>query len=427
MADDPYANAFLLAAQDWVCDGYSLDLRYSAQTSLSGTRIWDATVTLRPLPHVADHGTRLDALGYFFGQYQAAVLPKEALLELVAEAVRGHIKVPNGPELSLPTDRPDYHSEMVTQDRWYSGLHLQVIAPPQPTPPAFELAQVANALRTSCPPFDGLTDLMSWLGLKEPGATPSININIGPPVDLLTDISTLASGTLRLTLHAHPNFDVNRISLAVRGMPGEALTTRRQVADKIAWSQSNDRRVGTLTVEVANSVNVLVVLMIGASFVRRHWILDSAKSQNLRLLAMQHFDTDLRKVKQALFESNDSAKFESAVAAVLYLLGFNPAIQPETDAPDLVVTTPHGKLALVECTIRISDFHSKLGKLVDRRGALAKSLAANGQPLEVHAVLVCRLPRDQLAAQENEIQANNLILVTGGRPHPFDPPIQIYP
>jgi len=154
------------------------------------------------------------------------------------------------------------------------------------------------------------------------------------------------------------------------------------------------------------------MLMVGETVVRRQWVLDSAKSQNLRMLAMQHFDADIRKVRQALFDSTDSAKFESAVAAILYLLGFNPAVQLESDAPDLVVTTPGRKLALVECTTRIADFHAKLGKLVDRRSSLGKSLAGSGHPSEVHALLVCRLPRDQLAAQASEVQAHNIILVT---------------
>lgn len=153
--------------------------------------------------------------------------------------------------------------------------------------------------------------------------------------------------------------------------------------------------------------------MIGSSTVRRQWFLDPTKARNNRLLAIQHFDSDLRMVWRAVMESPDPAKFEKGVAALLFLLGFSPCVQIETDSPDLIVTTPGGRLAIVECTTRVSDFASKVGKLVDRRGALTKSLQASGHPAQVAAALVCRLPRDQIAAQADELRTHNMILVAG--------------
>jgi hypothetical protein len=114
-----------------------------------------------------------------------------------------------------------------------------------------------------------------------------------------------------------------------------------------------------------------------------------------------------------VLESSESARFENGVAALLFLLGFTPSVQLETDAPDLIVTTPGGKLAIVECTTRIADFAAKVGKLVDRRGALSKQLSASGHPAQIIAVLICRLPRDQIAAQAAELHAHKIILLTG--------------
>lgn len=94
-------------------------------------------------------------------------------------------------------------------------------------------------------------------------------------------------------------------------------------------------------------------------------------------------------------------------------IGFTPSVQLEKDAPDLIVTTPGGKLAIVECTTHISDFASKVGKLVDRRGALSKQLSASGHPGQVATVLICKLPRDQIAAQTDELRTHNIILRAG--------------
>ncbi len=128
---------------------------------------------------------------------------------------------------------------------------------------------------------------------------------------------------------------------------------------------------------------------------------------------VQHFDVDLKMVRQALLDASDQAKFERGVASLLFLLGFNPALQLETDAPDLIVTTPSGRLMVVECTTRIADFTAKVGKLVDRRGALSKHLTEAGHPLPVTSVLVCRLPRDQIATHEEQLRTHNTILVAG--------------
>jgi len=63
--------------------------------------------------------------------------------------------------------------------------------------------------------------------------------------------------------------------------------------------------------------------------------------------------------------------------------------------------------------MRIADFASKLGKVVDRRGSLTKALQASGHTPQIAAALACRLPRDQIAAHQSELRAHNVILITG--------------
>jgi hypothetical protein len=302
------------------------------------------------------------------------------------------------------------------RDRWFSELHLQVLGARRPQLSSFELASADNELRLASPPFDGVADACNWLGLTAPGSTlnpNTINIRVGPPVDLIFDECWLTADRLKLTLHAHPKFDVSRVRLAVRAAPGDGLLGRQQIASNIAWRRAKDgRRPGVVEIALPQSDSALVMLMIESSTVRRQWFIDPAKARNNRYLAVQHFDKELRMVRQAVLESSDSVKFEHGVAALLFLLGFTASVQLETDAPDLVVTTPGGKLTIVECTIRTSDIATKLGKLVDRRGSISKYLAASGHPAEVNAVLVCRSPRDQLPAQAHEASQNKVILLT---------------
>lgn len=60
---------------------------------------------------------------------------------------------------------------------------------------------------------------------------------------------------------------------------------------------------------------------------------------------------------------------------------------------------------------RIADFSAKLGKLVDRRGALSKAMSGAGHPPEVIGVLVCRQPRDQIAIDKTDLHSKKIRLV----------------
>jgi len=413
---DNALRTFIEAAESWVCDGYALDIRYLADTRSEPALIWHASVHLNPLPPDRDNRLRIDSTGICIGQIQLHPERKVSLLQVLRDAAAGSLPLAKC-RLHVTAEQPvDHYSEMGARDRWFAQLHLQVRGARRPPPSTLELAAIDNALRAANPPFDGLQDASTWLSLPAPGSSdsPSITIMVGPPADLITDSCRLTNDELTLRIHAHPKFDVRQVSLAVRSVPGNGLAARLQIADAITWKRvRNGLREGIVKISVANADQALAVLLIGGAMVRRHWFIDPTKARNNRLLAAQHFDRDLRMIRSAVFESTDSARFETGIAALLFLLGFTPSVQLETDAPDLIVTTPAGRLALVECTTRVADFGIKLGKLVDRRGALVNALASSGHPAEIAAVLVCRLPKSQIAAKMEELRTHRVVLLTG--------------
>jgi hypothetical protein len=185
------------------------------------------------------------------------------------------------------------------------------------------------------------------------------------------------------------------------------------VAKDIHWATASGTLVsGTLEMDLENADSTQIMLVIGGLTVRRQWFLDPVKARNQRLVAMQLFDKELRMIKQNVIDPQDSRRFELGVAAILFLLGFAPAISVETDAPDILVATPGGRLIVVECATRIADFHSKLGKLVDRRGALLETLSSSAHPNTVISALVCALPRAQIAVEEDDLRRHQILLVT---------------
>lgn len=394
-----------------LCDGNFVDIRYMASESPQGLSLLEATILLNPLPHESDNNLSLQVPGFHAGQLQLEGVSKAAVLAIVADALNGSVTVGQN-TYSLPRDSAFTIREgPLDQGGWFTPLSAQVFGTTTDT--LLNRKSIDDALRRSVPPFDGIEDVGTWLGLRPPdGSTLStITILSNPPVDLLTDLSALRDGRLSLILHALPTADRSQVTVAVRTVPGGGLKGRVQLTDAIEWGEVKDGRIsGRLEVTLPEATGALAMLLIGNSTVRRNWFVDSTKSPNVRYAAVQQFDPSLRMVRNGLFEAADSHRFEDAVSALLFLLGFASTVQLEKDSPDLIVVTPLGKVLLVECTTRVADVFAKVGKLVDRRGVLKQALSDAKAQGEIFAVLVCRLPRDQIAALD-EIKKAGVILI----------------
>jgi len=413
-------EAFLIAAESRLCDGYWSDIRYVAERGSTGINLWQASIHLSPLRPNIDSNFQIATSRLVAGQVQRLVKKKAEVLGLLREAIGGRIET-HDQELKLQV--LDYSSEMALRDHWYSTLHLSMLSDHNEMPLSTNLAEIDNALRMEGLPFDGLVDLCGWLGLQTPGtgAAPQIHLRVAPPCDLIIAASSLKQNRFKLTFHAHPTFKADRMNVAIRVAPGQGLAARKQVADQVRWRRpKSGLRVGVAEVEVADADSALAMLMIGGTSVRRQWFVDPDKARNSRLFAIQHFDKDLRMIRSAVFETTESAKFERGVAALLFLLGFTPAIPLETDSPDIVATTPGGRVVIVECTTKVADFVSKVGKLVDRRTSLVRALTENHHPHPVSAALVCRVPREQIANQDQALRHGIILLTSEDLAAAFD-------
>lgn len=409
-------NGFLGSAVDWVCDSYSLGIHYIASHDQAQINIIDASFFLYPLPPEPVDNFSIRAGNLVAGREVLTGLKKAELLARLDDAVNGIVKA-NGIRLALPNSSSlEYYSDIPNRDSGFSELHLRVMGTRQPFMPHSELRISEDALRQSTPPFDGMTDLCTWLQLNDArinGQAPSINLRIGPPVDILFSETTVNDNNLFLTLTAHPKFDTSNIKLAVREFPGKGIKTRIQTADKIKWGRAvKGQRLGILKLKLVNANSILAMLNLAGRTVRRRWFDDPEKAVNTRYVATQLFDKDLKQLKIALLDSTDSVKFEKGIASLLYLLGFSSAIQVETQAPDIIVSTPGGRLAIIECTTKISDFQNKLGKLVDRRNGLFSQLEATGHNIQVDAFLACSLPKGQIAVDDRQLTQHRVTLLT---------------
>jgi hypothetical protein len=406
---------FLEQAEKWVCNSYCLGVSYLATKREGTLAILDSLVVASPNPpeKIVNFSTQVGTL--IAGQHIFPSLSKIKILNWLLKASEGIIHV-NDLKLNLDLgEAPDYYSATPHSDVWYSELDLQVSGLKLSPAPLEERIANDHALRRAHPPFDGLADLGAFLRLVDTrvnSQAPRIGIRVVPPLAMDFLASNLRANKFKFVVNAHPKFNTDLFGLAIRELPGSGTETRKQVSQHVKWKLlPNKSRQGTLEQSLSNSDSVLVMLTISNTTFTRQWFIDPDKAVNSRYIAAQLFDKDLKQLRIAVLESTDSSKFELGIASLLFLLGFSPAIQVETQAPDIVVSTIGGKVAVVECTMRVSDFQTKMGKLVDRRNALKTALEVAGHHLRVDAFLISAQPRRQIAIQDEYLAQHRVTLL----------------
>ena len=413
MEHSALVRKFLESADSWVCDNYAVDIRYVAIRSRLGLRIIEAAVSLWPLPPEKELSFKISTPMLAAGQHQEFPVSKSRALEILLNAASGVIEIEDGSGTFNFFGSLDFDSEMKDPDRWHMPLHLTVFSPEESYPSREAVAGMDCELRLAELPFDGLPDLMGGLGFgygRIDKKTPRIEITVSPPVDLIFEETTLRDDKLRVVLHAHPELNISQVGLTVRGFPGGGLNSRRHISSLINWCDPGDnRRVGTVNVTIENCDSILTMISLEKATVRRQMIVDPPRSRNQRFLAINRFDDSLVKLRWAIFEAQNSRDFERGVSVLLFLLGFSAAMPLETDSPDIVVSTPLGRIVLIECTTKLDDYSTKLGKLVGRRTALSDVLSASGMPGQIIAALVCRLPRNSVLLKEEALVESDVL------------------
>lgn len=100
MLNDHYLLKFREGAGNWVCDGYSVDVRYIALIVGEEVCISSASVTLGPLPFQKPYLFQVNAAEMRAGQCQLNGLTRDSVLQILELALKGSIMV-LGTQMSL--------------------------------------------------------------------------------------------------------------------------------------------------------------------------------------------------------------------------------------------------------------------------------------------------------------------------------------
>ena len=406
-------------AAAWISDDSNCEIRCVEYINEDGAVIQDASLTLAPhfVSLVTDNDLQLTVTSLRATQFSTSRVAKEDALTLVKRVCEGTLYLGNrAAALKIPDSGIDIYSESLIRDRWLSPLRFRVSGDRLKYLSELEFIRLDDSLRSNSTPFDGIGELSQWLLLKAAidGTSPSgITVTVWPPVELIFSECSLKNSQLHLKVKVAANVSLPQLGIAVRLTSGSLHTARMQIADAMTWAaQDSGEFIGSISLATTDSVGAQILVGYAGRTYVRQWFWDPSKSSSPRYHALNEFDPDLKGLKQALFTSPEGRDFEKAVGCIAYLLGLSSALPLQSNTPDLVASTPRGRHLVVECTLGISDFSKKLGKLVDRYNALRKSFAGATLTMEIVGVLVCRLPRDQIAARESELQQHHILLAT---------------
>lgn len=413
MKHSPVIQQFFKSANQWICEGYSASVRYIILRDNTG-RYWLTSLLIDVSPRECDPSLSFDVRGTLVrtGQMQLSNLSWNDLIEILVRGANGEVKIAHETyAMRLPDI--EVESDMKQLDRFHCYLHMRCFTRESYKDDLYDFASIDAELRQSQIPFDGLHDLATWLGVNNPANIPlaEAKMLISPPIDLIWEQSGLQRNSLTLGFFAHPNLAVEQVSVSVRALPGQALAGRRQIGSSIEWKDGIGVKLGRVVCNFADADNAMVMISFGGSTVRRQVFIDPGKAKNLRYLAMRVFDVDLEKIKQNLFGEKNK-RFEEAINVLLFMLGFVSARPMGTDCPDVIAITAEGQFVVIECTVSISDFSNKLGKLVSRRSMLEAEFAKHGQDRDVLAYLVTAQTREQVASKQEELSRFKVVMVT---------------
>lgn len=415
MSGEDYLELFKAAYSQWLCDPYSVEIRFVAKKGHDCNRLMACAVNFWPIGTNQSESLRVVANDLIAGREQITDCSLKDLMNLMENLEQGKLTFK---DISLVIEAKEglsYYSEMISNDRWFCDAHLLINGDALNPFSSTEFTKIDSELRLAELPFDGIEDLLNFLSLPDTLSNhkqTQIEVRIYPPVDVLIDESSLSNNQLNLTLHAHPTLDTKTISLAIQEF-SNGSSIRKQVAPQIEWKPvENQRQVGNLSLNTENAFAIKAVLMAGRNTVRRRFFEDILKVPNRRLFNISVFDNELKRLKKDLTDTNNSDHFEKAVNSLAYILGFSGCVMNETEAPDLILSTKNDNLVIIECTLKVSDFHTKLGKLVDRKNTFIEFLKKSGDNRKVHSYLITGQSKTAIPHDEKLLLNHDVVLLT---------------
>jgi hypothetical protein len=315
------------------------------------------------------------------------------------QLMTGVIETPDGPLLFTPASGGRYgasfiplHPDGLSTQARFAVLTLMAGATDHIRQP-----EIDWEIKAASRPYEGLQELANEFSLGPLVQRPSYVEFVAYNVAVVDAQTSKVDGTrAEIGIRVAKGLERSGVRLAYRiYAPGSPTIRSVASADEMAWSEDShfDRARLILQLPLASALNCTVSYAGNAH--HHFWLSDPNRVPNPRRAAYEAFDPKLEQVSaivaNAQGRGEDARDLESSVAWLLWMLGFSAAhlnVRRMRDASDLIVSTPQGHFAIVECTTGLLKAENKLSILHDRASKTRAEIAPDVEAAERLGILV---------------------------------------
>lgn len=381
------------------------------------SRLYFIHRTKVPFSHISTERVRA-------GQYRLSDLncsPRE----LVQQMMSGIVKTPSG-NLLFPVD--GFNNWHITFQPFHDvGLASQSrmnVLRIDSSGPSIDSLPLDWELKAAPTPFDSIHELLSYYSVGEFVRGQCVFEAVAHNVAVVDAASAVTGTTADLKIRVIDGLSTDKASIGYRVLLNREVIARNTVAGTaLNWKAEGDLQVGSATIEVPSAAVVQCIACYNGIAQSTYWIADNSNFQNPRRAAYEAFDPGLSilngflQLTEGITKGKQQHDLETGVSWLLWMLGFGAAHLGATartsDAADLIVATPNGSIAVVECTLGLLKTENKLANIVKRTEEVKERLQrSNNAHLQVIPAIVSSLARHKLAADLEQAEKLGVIVLS---------------
>jgi len=342
------------------------------------------------------------------GQHSLKELGCPDIRTLINQLAEGTLNTPNGPLLFMPPPGGHYGAAFTPlhPDGLTTQTRINVLTIMAHQTEAIRQPEIDWEIKAGPRPYDGLQELATEFSLGPLDRRPPYVEFIAFNVVVIDTATSKVSGTSAdVEIRAAKGIDRQRVRLGYRVYARETPPTRGvAAADAINWVDDAAFDRGRLNIQIPLAARLNCTVIYDGIAQSHYWLSDPNTMPNPRRAAYEAFDPRLEQLTATIVNAQgrgeEARDLESAVAWLLWMLGFSPAhlnTRRMRESSDLIVATPLGHLAIIECTTGLLKAENKLATLHERTEAVRRSLAdSNIAHLHLLPVIVTSKTRAEI-------------------------------
>ncbi len=273
-------------------------------------------------------------------------------------------------------------------------------------------------LRASCTPYESLNELLIEL---QPGQLTAVNsVDIAAFNVVAIDGTSAVNGNVAtIGVRKAPGAINEKISVGYRILDkGKIVKRGASPGNALTWVVDEAGDIGRTFLDVPRSAIVQAFASYNGVGQHHFYFGDPNCFQNPRRAVYEVFDPHFGLMNDTLAKSRGarapSRDFEAVMSWLFWMLGFGSAYigGVYSEAPDIILATPNGHVAVIECTTNFLD-ENKLRKLFARSQSVRTALdASNSQHIRVLPIIISALTLDEIRAGVKQAEDLDFFVLT---------------